>query len=131
MGNEVILPDTCAWIDYFNGRETALVRTLSHALATTEIVTCGVVVYELFQGIRSNSEYVLLQKAFGSLRFIEMSKDLWLSAAQLSATLRKSGVTIPASDIQISALALKHSLTILTIDQHFKQVPALAIKETT
>ncbi len=129
MGNEVILPDTCAWIDYFKGRDTALVRTLSQALATSEIVTCGVVVYELFQGIRSNSEYILVQKAFGSLRFIEMGKDQWLSAAQLSASLRKSGVTIPASDIQIATLALQHSLTILTIDQHFKQIPGIVIKD--
>ena len=129
MGNEVILPDTCAWIDYFKGRDTALARTLSQALATSEIVTCGVVVYELFQGIRSNSEYILVQKAFGSLRFIEMGKDQWLSAAQLSASLRKSGVTIPASDIQIATLALQHSLTILTIDQHFKQIPGIVIKD--
>ena len=129
MGNEVILPDTCAWIDYFKGRDTALVRTLSQALATSEIVTCGVVVYELFQGIRSNSEYILLQKSFGSLRFIEMGKDQWLSAAQLSASLRKSGVTIPASDIQIATLALQHSLTILTIDQHFRQIPGIVIKD--
>lgn len=129
MGNKIILPDTCAWIDYFKGRDTALVRTLSQALATGEIVTCGVVLYELFQGIRSNSEYTLLQKAFGSLRFIEMSKDLWLSAAQLSTSLRKNGVTIPASDIQIATLALHHRLTILTIDQHFRHVPGLEIRE--
>jgi predicted nucleic acid-binding protein len=129
MGNEVILPDTCVWIDYFKGRDTAFVRTLSQALATSEIVTCGVVMYELFQGIRSDSEYTLVQKAFGSLRFIEMNKNLWLSAAQLSTSLRKSGVTIPASDIQIATLALQHRLTILTIDQHFKQVPDLLIKE--
>ena len=130
MGYEIVLPDTCAWIDYFNGRDTAIARAVVQALTTCEIVTCGVVVYELFQGIRSDKECALVQKAFGSLRHIEMDKELWLSAAQLSATLRKKGITIPASDIQIAALALRHQATILTIDQHFGHVPDLVVKES-
>jgi predicted nucleic acid-binding protein len=130
MASELILPDTCAWIDYFNGRDTVIAHSVTHALTTCEVVTCGVVIYELFQGIRSKIEYDLLQKAFGSLRYIEIDKRLWLSAAQLSASLRKMGVTIPASDIQIASLALQHHLTILTIDQHFRQVPDLLMNET-
>ncbi len=130
MGIEIILPDTCAWIDYFKGRDTIIAHSLAHALATCEIVTCGVVMYELFQGIRSNNEQRDLLKAFSSLRYIEMDKGLWLSAAQISASLRKRGVTIPSSDIQIAAVALHNKLSILTIDQHFKQVPDLVIKES-
>ena len=130
MAAEIIIPDTCAWIDYFNGRDTTVARALAHALANCEIVTCGVVIYELFQGIRSKKESEALREAFRSLHYIEMDKGLWLSAAQISASLRKKGVTIPSSDIQIAALALKHRLVILTVDQHFRQVPDLVIKET-
>lgn len=129
MAAEIILPDTCAWIDYFNGRDTTVARALAQALVNCEIVTCGVVMYELFQGIRSKKESEALREAFGSLRYIEMDKDLWLSAAQISASLRKKGVTIPSSDIQIAALALQHRLVILTVDQHFRQVPDLLMKE--
>ena len=125
MAVETILPDTCAWIDYFNGRDTTVARALAQALANCEIVTCGVVMYELFQGIKSKKESEALRDAFSSLRYIEMDKGLWLSAAQISASLRKKGVTIPSSDIQISALALKHRLVILTVDQHFRQVPEI------
>ena len=130
MGSEIILPDTCAWIDFFNGRDTPLAGSLAQALTNCEIVTCGVVMYELFQGIRSNKEYEVLRGAFSSLRYIEMDKGLWLAAAQISASLRKKGVTIPSSDIQIAAIALQHHLIILTIDQHFRQVPCLVVKDT-
>jgi predicted nucleic acid-binding protein len=130
MARELILPDTCAWIDYFNGRDTAITHSVAQALTACEVVTCGVVTFELFHGIRSKKEYDLLQQAFGSLRYIEMDKGLWLSAAQLSSSLRKMGITIPASDVQIAALSLQNNLTILTIDQHFRQVPDLLMKET-
>lgn len=130
MAAEIILPDTCAWIDYFNGRDTIVACSLAHALTNGEIVTCGVVMYELFQGIRSDKEAEVLRNAFSSLRYIEMDKGLWLSAAQLSVSLRKKGVTIPSSDIQIAAISLQHRLTILTVDQHFRQVPDLVTKET-
>jgi predicted nucleic acid-binding protein len=129
MSAETILPDTCAWIDYFNGRDTTMTRSLAHALTTCEIVTCGVVIFELFQGIRSNKEYDLLRNAFSSLRYIEMDRSLWLSAAQIAASLRKKGVTLPSSDIQIASLALQHNLIILTVDQHFRHVPDLVMKE--
>jgi predicted nucleic acid-binding protein len=86
--------------------------------------------YELFQGIRSKKESEAIREAFSSLRYIEMDKSLWLSAAQISASLRKNGVTIPSSDTQIAAVALQHRLVILTVDQHFKQVPDLVTKDT-
>lgn len=130
MAIETILPDTCAWIDYFNGRDTTVARSLAQALTNREIVTCGVVMYELFQGIRLKKESEVLREAFSSLRYIEMDKSLWLSAAKISASLRKNGVTIPSSDIQIAALALQHRLSILTVDQHFKQVPDLVTRDT-
>ena len=127
MARDMILPDTCAWIDYFNGRDTPLAVALAQALKNAEIVTCGVVMYELFQGVRTDSEGEVLREAFSSLRYIEMDKGLWFSAAQLSATMRKSGVTIPFSDIQIATVALRHNLVILTVDQHFAHVPGLGV----
>ena len=128
MGSDSILPDTCAWIDYFNGHDTPIARSLAQSLTSREVTTCGVVMYELFQGIRSEKEATLLHQAFSSLRFINFNKDLWITAAQLSSTLRKTGVTIPASDIQIATVALQHNLTILTVDQHFRLIPNLKLE---
>ena len=130
MARDMVLPDTCAWIDYFNGRDTPIAVALAHALTNCEIITCGVVMYELFQGVRTSNESETLREAFSSLCYVEMDKGLWLSAAQLSAPLRKNGVTIPFSDIQIAALALRHNLIILTVDQHFGCIPGVVTKDS-
>ena len=64
MARDMVLPDTCAWIDYFNGRDTPIAVALAHALTNAEIVTCGVVMYELLQGVRTSNESETLREAF-------------------------------------------------------------------
>lgn len=122
-----ILPDTCAWIDFFRGRQTPLAEALGDSLMRVEVVTCGVVLYELLQGIKSQSEEVLVQNAFQALLHLEMTRELWISAGQLSARLRSSGHTLPFSDIMIAAIALHSGCAILTIDRHFEVIPGLVV----
>ena len=128
MSAESLLPDSCAWIDYFNGRSTPLADLLAQALTNREIVTCGVVMYELFQGVKTDTERETLRAAFSSMRYLEMESGLWVTAAQLSASLRSKGVTIPFSDIIIATLARRHNLVVLTVDKHFSQVPELQVE---
>jgi predicted nucleic acid-binding protein len=129
MPDKAVLPDTCAWIDFFNGRATPLADSLAHALNDRDVITCGVVMYELFQGVRSVKDSDMLRSAFSSLRYLEMDRDLWLSAAQVSASLRCKGITLPFSDIIIAALASRHDLVVLTVDQHFQMIPDLLVTD--
>lgn len=122
-----ILPDTCAWIDFFRGRQTPLAEALGDALTRVEVVTCGVVLFELLQGIKNQSEEVLVQNAFQALSHLEMTRKLWISAGRLSAQLRSSGHTLPFSDIMIAVIALDSGCALLTIDRHFEAVPGLTI----
>lgn len=122
-----ILPDTCAWIDFFRGRQTPLAEALGDSLTRVEVVTCGIVLYELLQGIKNQSEEVLVQNAFQALSHLEMTRELWISAGRLSAQLRSSGHALPFSDIMIAAIALDSGSAILTIDRHFEVVPGLVI----
>lgn len=122
-----ILPDTCAWIDFFRGRQTPMAEALGDSLTRVEVVTCGVVLYELLQGIKNQREEVLVQNAFKALSHLEMTRDLWISAGRLSAQLRRDGHTLPFSDIMIAAIALDSGCVILTIDRHFEVIPGLVI----
>jgi hypothetical protein len=122
-----ILPDTCAWIDFFRGSLTPLAEVLGDSLTRVEVVTCGVVLYELLQGIKSQREEVMVQNAFQALSHLEMTRELWISAGRLSAQLRSSGHTLPFSDIMIAAIALDSGCAILTVDRHFEVVPGLTI----
>ena len=120
-----ILPDTCAWIDFLNGRQTALANALEQMLIHGEAVTCGVVLFELVQGIKSQKEEALVLNAFQAVLHLEMTDKQWINAGRLSAKLRRKGQTLPFSDIIIATLALEHKLTILTIDRHFDSIPGL------
>ena len=120
-----VLPDTCAWIDFFNARRTPLATALENLLVRGDVHTCGVVKYELVQGLRDKDEERVLLEALQAVIHLEMTETLWLAAGRLSAALRKKGVTLPFSDILIASVALKHDLTVLTVDRHFDQVPGL------
>jgi predicted nucleic acid-binding protein len=122
-----ILPDTCAWIDYFRPGATSLGVRLEEALDATAVYACGPVLYELVQGARSEKEQAELTNALSALPFLEMTVALWVKAGQLSASLRKAGRTIPFSDTLIATLALENNLTVMTVDEHFRTIPDLSI----
>ncbi len=128
MRNKGLLPDTCAWIEYFRPGSGALGQYLNKALSTEAMYVCGPVLYELVQGLRSEKERNLLTGAFGALPHLEMCEALWIKAGQLSASLRKARKTVPFSDILIATLALEHNLTVLTVDDHFRVIPGLSIR---
>jgi len=122
-----ILPDTCAWIDFFKARPTRLAEKVEAALVQGEIASCGVVLYELIQGIKSPKEEMLVLNAFQAVPHLEMNAMLWIKAGRLSSQLRKKGQTLPLSDIVIATLALEHNCSVLTVDQHFDAIPGLTV----
>lgn len=127
MKNKGIMPDTCAWIDYFRPGGNALGQLVERAIASDSVYACGPVLYELVQGARSEKEQATLISALGALPYLEMTEAIWIKAGQLSAALRKTGKTIPLSDILIASLAIEHSLAVMTVDEHFRIIPGVLI----
>lgn len=121
-----ILPDTCAWIDFLRGKQTSLSEAVEQALLHGTVLTCGVVVMELLQGVKSRREEELVLSAFQALTHLEMNRDLWTSAGRLAARLRSEGHSIPLSDLIIATLALEHNCPVLTVDRHFELIPGLS-----
>jgi predicted nucleic acid-binding protein len=122
-----LLVDTCAWIEYFKSRSSALKQTVEELLLTEQVCSCGPVLYELSQGIKSDKERAMLTDAFAALRYVEMNEALWFKAGELSTLIKRQGKTLPLSDILIASLALEHDLTVLTVDKHFEQIPGLKL----
>jgi predicted nucleic acid-binding protein len=127
MAPNRILPDTCAWIDFFKGNPTPLAESLAQSLMRHEVATCGVVLCELLQGVKKSGEEQLVLDALQALPHLEMNRELWIAAGKLSATLRTSGHTLPLSDIIIATLAMSHDCSVLTVDRHFAEIPGLKL----
>lgn len=127
MKNNGALADTCAWIEYFKPGSSPLKNALEKLLLNGRVFVCGPVLYELTQGIKSAKERSAVMDALKSLDYLEMTDSLWLSAGELSSTLRKAGKTIPFSDILIAAIALENNLSVVTVDKHFRDVKGLDV----
>ncbi|MBS3919415.1 MAG: PIN domain-containing protein [Deltaproteobacteria bacterium] len=121
-----ILADTTAWIEFFRGKSKVADR-FEMLLIENAVCTCGVVMFEVLQGIKSEGEKNKILSILATLPYFEMMKKLWQSAAELSLSLKKNGVNLPLSDILIAAIAVENDLSIYTLDNHFTLIPNLKL----
>jgi len=117
-----VLPDTCAWVEYFKPHSSRLKQELEHLIDKEKIFICGPIFFELVQGMRSDKEKMAITHALSALEYIEVSKELWIKAGDRASVLRREGKTIPFSDILIATIAVENGLSILTMDKHFSQI---------
>jgi len=64
------------------------------------------VISELLQGVRTNHEYLALLNCIDAIPYIEVKNEDWKKAGKISFNLRKEGLTIPLTNIIISAIAI-------------------------
>ena len=118
---------------YLNGRSSA-VRERLLATPTEEIAVCSVVKSELFYGaFRSNNPKRTLQRQQAFLsRFVSLpfEDETALLAGQIRASLASIGTPIGSYDLQIAAITLVNSLTLVTHNvREFRQVNRLKIED--
>ena len=119
-----ILVDTSVWIEFFKPHsETG--DKLEKLIKEHLVWTCGVIIFELIKGVRTEEEKATILETLLNLEYIEMTPLLWQKAGELSAFLKKEGKNLPLSDIFIAALAIGHNLQIFTLDKHFEQIPGV------
>jgi predicted nucleic acid-binding protein len=121
-----ILADTSVWIEFFK-QNSGTGDALETLILEDAVWTCGVVLFELAQGVKSDNEKLQVLATLSHLKYVEMSKALWQKAGDLSASLRKNGQTLPHSDIFIAVIAIEHNLSIFTLDGHFKDIPGVKL----
>jgi len=91
-----------------------------------EICTCGVVVAEVFQGLRKDKGRTRLSELFRDLTFLEPAGiDLYFRAADLYRALRRQGKTIRSTiDCVIAVLAEEHGCAVLARDRDMETIHA-------
>lgn len=120
-----VIADTCIWIEYFKGlpktKEALAILINEHSLCL-----CGIVVYELFQGIKNPQEREMVQSDLEAFSYLEMNRSTWKKTADLSLSLRNKGVTIPNSDLILASLAIENRCLVFTKDAHFDKIPGIS-----
>ncbi|HVU10960.1 MAG TPA: type II toxin-antitoxin system VapC family toxin [Phototrophicaceae bacterium] len=124
---EIFLLDTNAMIARLNGDEA-----LSKILAKAEVVVSSTVVGELYFGAYKSKrveENIQNIETFIQGRTVlncDVITARWYG--QIYHQLRVKGRPIPPNDVWIAAMAVQHNLTLLTKDEHFKEVDNLRLK---
>jgi predicted nucleic acid-binding protein len=129
--NTGIIVDTCVWIEFFREPESEFTLHLKGLLLERKVIMVGMVMAEILQGVKAPKEANLVEQSLAKLRYLEITRDIWVTAGEISASLRSTGITIPLSDLIIAAIALSGNHEIFTIDPHFNKIDGLRLHNIT
>jgi len=119
-----VLVDTSVWIDFFRSESGATGKALDSLLSKDQVILCGVVEMEIFQGLR-DGELAEVQSAFELIPYVETTRENFIAAGALSRNLRKKGKTIPSTDCLIAELCIRNDLMLFSLDSHFDEIREL------
>ena len=126
MKNPKIIVDTSIWIEYFN-RKTNIVNFIEERIMEDCLFMTGPIVSELLQGVKTEQEYEKLKNSIDAIPYLETTLEDWKEAGNISNKLRKKGITIPLTDIIISAVAISNNAKVYSLDKHFKEIPGVKL----
>jgi predicted nucleic acid-binding protein len=115
-----VLVDTSAWADFLNGFPSPVADAVAELLGgDDDVCTCGIVVAEVFQGLRRPEGREAIRRSFEDLVFLEPSGiQLYLRAAGLYRGLRETGKTVRSTvDCIIAAIAEERGCAVLARDR--------------
>ncbi len=117
----MILADSSVWIDFFNGRASAETDKLYEILGLEEIVIGDLILAEVLQGFRSDSDYKAAKNVLTSLTVHELlGKDMAIKSANNFRKLRKKGITIrKTADVIIATYCIENKIPLLFSDKDF------------
>jgi predicted nucleic acid-binding protein len=121
----MILVDTSIWIDFLNNKNDINSKKLSLILEEgSDICITDIILTEILQGIRDNKEYTKTKEILLNLKFIQpKSPDTYIQAADIYRACKKKGLTIRKTiDCIIAAIAIDHTIPILTDDKDFDNI---------
>lgn len=115
-----VLVDTSVWVDFFNGHPSRQAETLARLIREeADLVTCGVIVSEVLQGLRQTKSLSNIERHFREMDWLSPKEpDTYIEAAELFRRLRARGITIRSTiDCVIANLAAHHDALILSKDR--------------
>lgn len=84
--SDKILADTSVWIEFFK-KGSNIGNKIASLLNEGSVVMCGIVLFELLQGVKSDIDKSIIMNAISELPYVEMKPYLWQKSAALSASL--------------------------------------------
>ena len=118
----MIVVDSSVWIDYFTGTKNKQTDTLDEILGVKPVAIGDLMLTEVLQGFRRDSDYKAARMLFEDITIFEMlGKDMAIESAENFRSLRKKGITIrKTADVIIASFCIKQKLPLLFSDKDFR-----------
>ena len=124
----IVLIDTSVWVHFFRSKNADKVSDkLEELLDENQAALCGIVEMELLHGLRS-PEQKKVMSLLSALPFLDTTRETYQMAGKLLHVLRETGVTVPATDSLIAAIALQNRCSLMTLDAHFNHFQVKLVK---
>jgi hypothetical protein len=124
MARDGVIVDTSVLISFFIG-ESKIADKVTRLLQDNRVVTTGIIIAELLQGMKDVKEERDISGIFAEISPLEITTDLWIKTGKIALSLRREGINLPLTDVAIAALAMEHNLSVYTLDKHFEKIPGL------
>jgi len=115
-----ILIDTSIWIDFFRKKDFKIYTLVAKLLKERRAVGTGIVSLELLKGGKTIKELNYLNDLFEVIEMVFPNPQSYTLAGKMGYALARKGHTLSVVDLLIAQLAIENSLTLLTLDKHFK-----------
>jgi predicted nucleic acid-binding protein len=117
----MILVDSSVWIDFFNGTKNAETDKLNEILGLEEVVIGDLILAEVLQGFRSDTDYKAAKNVLTSLTVHDLlGKDLAIKSANNFRKLRKKGIAIrKTAGVVIATYCIENKIPLLFTDKDF------------
>ena len=117
----MIIVDSSVWIDYFNGKDLPEVTKLDELLETELLGIGDLILAEVLQGFRQDSDYRQARQLLTSLTVFEMlGSEAAISSADNFRALRKKGLTVRKTiDVAIATFCINNGHSLLFSDKDF------------
>lgn len=115
------LIDTSSWIHLLRPNGDPAVRSrVEAALKAGDACWCPIVQLELWNGARGEREKRVLRDFAAVLPSLPIDEDVWSAAYELARRARAGGITVPATDVAITACAQVHGAALESADSDFR-----------
>jgi predicted nucleic acid-binding protein len=115
------LVDSSVWIDFFNGVHSPETELLDRLLYTERLLVGDLILAEVLQGFRSESEALRAQRQFEAFELRAISgREIATAAARNYRFLRRRGVAVRATiDTLIATFCILEGHRLLHCDRDF------------
>lgn len=127
----MVLVDSSVWILYFNGRKTWQTEILDQMLQQFPVYTGDLILTEVFQGFRKDSDYQRARAALSILPCKEMGGyELAIQSAENYRKLDKKGVTVRKTiDAVVGTFCIAKNIPLMQSNKDFNpMIKLLSLK---